>query len=191
MDGFWIHLVFPIFVKVFTSYEFYLKNHPSDFKIIYTKKLQIFFSIFWYNLNFFKANFYEFYLKKCLSDFKIIYTKKLQIFFSIFWYNLKNFKPTFLIYMFLFLVKVFAFYEFYLKNRPLDFKIIYTKKLKIFFFIFDIIFKKFKPTFSIYVFPFFVKVFTFMNFISRTVHQILKSFMSKNCKYFSLFFDII
>ena len=45
-------LHFPIFVKVFTLNEFYFDNHPSDFWFIYTKKLQIFFFIFWYLFKF-------------------------------------------------------------------------------------------------------------------------------------------
>ena len=37
---------------------------------------------------------------------------------------------------------------------------------------------------------FWLKFLPFMNFISRTLHRILKSFTPKNCKYFSLFLCI-
>ena len=102
----------------------------------------------------------------------------------------KNFKVQLFIYIFHIFVKVFTFNEFYLKNCPSDFKIIYTKKLQIFFSIFWYNLKILKLTFSIYAFLFFVKVLPLMNFISRTVHQILKSFTPKNWNFFSLFLCI-
>ena len=140
--------IFHIFVKVFTFNEFYLKNRPSDFKIIYTKKLQfssLFFGIFSNFLNKFLIfclpnfvkvfTFNEFYLKNHPSDFKIIYTKKLQ-FSSLFFGIFSNFLKKFLIFCLPNFVKVLTLYEFYLKNCLSDFKIIYTKKLQFFFSIF-------------------------------------------------------
>ena len=89
------------------------------------------------------------------------------------------------------LYKVLTFNKFYPKNCPSDFKIIYTKKLQVFFSIFWYNFKILRQNFQFMHPCFLLMFFPFMNFISRTVHWILKSFTPKNCKFFSLFFGII
>ena len=48
---------FQIFFKVLTFDEFYLEIRPSDFRLLCTKKLQIFFSIFMYLSRFLKPTF--------------------------------------------------------------------------------------------------------------------------------------
>ena len=49
---------FPIFKKVFTFDEFYLEICPLNFRLLCTKKLQIFFSIFMYYSRFFRPTFW-------------------------------------------------------------------------------------------------------------------------------------
>ena len=120
-------------------------------------------------------------------------------FFSIFGYNLKIFSQIFQFTYPCFSLKFFPFMNFISRTVHRILKS-FTPKNCNFFSLFLGIIANF---FSIFGYNFFsqifqftypsfsLKFFPFMNFISRTVHRILKSFTPKNCKFFSLFFGII
>ena len=115
------------------------------------------------------------------------FTPKNCNFFSIFWYNFKILRQNFQFMHPCFLFKFFSFMNFISRTVHRILKSFTPKNCNFFSLFFWYNFKFLSQNFQ-FMYPCFsLKFLPLMNFISRTVHQILKSFTPKNCKFFLYF----